>query len=391
MNDLHLFTSESVSEGHPDKVCDQISDAILDAVLSLDSKARVACETFAMKDHIIITGEISSKKHPDYAKIARNVLKRIGYTSEEVGINADTCRVDVLLNTQNPDIAMGVNRKDKYSQGAGDQGMMFGYASNESENYMPLAIVIAHKLVKVASSMRKEGKFKGARPDMKSQVTIDYTKPKRPRVDNVLMSIQHEPDVDMELFRKFIHEKIMIPVVKSFNLNEDFKWLINPTGRFVTGGPKGDTGLTGRKIIVDTYGGYARHGGGCFSGKDPSKVDRSAAYMARYIAKNLVAAGVADRIEIQLSYAIGVADPLSVSFSTFKTAKYSDHVILLLIRNLFDCRPGVIIEQFSLTKPTFKYEDTASYGHFGRSDLDLPWERLDKVEQIKAELAKIEK
>ena len=250
MNDLHLFTSESVSEGHPDKVCDQISDAILDAVLSLDSKARVACETFAMKDHIIITGEITSKKHPDYAKIARNVLKRIGYTSEEIGINCETCRVDVLLNTQSPDIAMGVNRKDKYTQGAGDQGMMFGYASNESENYMPLAIVIAHKLVKVATFMRKKGEFKGSRPDMKSQVTIDYTKPKKPRVDNVLMSVQHDPDIDIDMFRKFIHEEIMIPVIKSFNLNTDFKWLVNPTGRFVTGGPKGDTGLTGRKIIV---------------------------------------------------------------------------------------------------------------------------------------------
>ncbi len=379
-----LFTSESVSEGHPDKVCDQISDAILDACLLLDPKARVACECFISTEYLVIGGEITTSKAPDYEAIARSVLRKIGYVSPELGIGADTCKIDIQIKTQSPDIAMGVDRGDIALQGAGDQGIMFGYASNESEGYMPLAIVIAHKLVRVASILRKQGNFKGARPDMKSQVTIDYTDPNNIRIDTVLMSIQHDEDINEKEFKSFIYENIMKPVVESFGLNNDFKYLINPTGRFVVGGPKGDTGLTGRKIIVDTYGGTARHGGGAFSGKDPSKVDRSAAYMARYIAKNLVASGVADRLEIQLSYAIGVAEPLSISVTTFGTAHYDDDTILSLIHKVFDCRPGAIINNFSLLKPSFNYEDLASYGHFGRPDLDLPWEKLDKVDEILA-------
>ncbi len=383
----HLFTSESVSEGHPDKVCDQISDAILDATLALDANARVACETFATKNYVLISGEISAEAYPNYEQIARQVLVDIGYTSPELGIDGHQCQIDVRINQQSPDIKQGVNRGDLALQGAGDQGIMFGYASDENPGYMPLAIVIAHKLVRTASQLRKEGRFPGSRPDMKSQVTIDYRDPRHPRIHTVLMSIQHDDHVNFEVFKTFIHQQIMLPVVESFNLNTDFKTLINPTGRFVIGGPEGDTGLTGRKIIVDTYGGYARHGGGAFSGKDPSKVDRSAAYMARYIAKNLVAAGVAKRLEIQLSYAIGIAEPLSVSIMTFKTGRYDDDVILKVINALFDCRPGIITRDFALTKPTFKYQDIAAYGHFGRQDLHLPWEQLDKVEAIKTFLS----
>lgn len=383
-----LFTSESVSEGHPDKVCDQISDAILDACLALDPDAHVACECFATTEYILIGGEITAKCYPDYEKIARDVLRKIGYTSPELGIGADTCRIDVRVKEQSGDIAQGINRGSIDLQGAGDQGIMFGYASNESDGYMPLAVVIAHKLVRFASFLRKNGHFPQARPDMKSQVTIDYTNPNQIRIDTILMSIQHHPDIDEKQFKQFVLEKIMKPVAVSFGLNDDFKYLINPTGRFVIGGPAGDTGLTGRKIIVDTYGGTARHGGGCFSGKDPSKVDRSAAYMARYIAKNLVAAGVAKRLEIQLGYAIGVSEPLSISVTTFGTALYSDDVILRVIHQVFDCRPGAIIQQFSLLHPTFYYEDLASYGHFGRPDLDLPWEKLDQVEKIQKLLKK---
>lgn len=382
----HLFTSESVSEGHPDKVCDQISDAILDAVLKLDPNARVACETFATRDYVLISGEITASEHPDYEAIARKVLVNIGYIASELGINGYTCQVDTRINQQSSDIKQGVDRGDLAEQGAGDQGIMFGYASDENKGYMPLAIVIAHKLVRMASELRKQGLFPGARPDMKSQVTIDYQNARHPRIHTILMSVQHDEDVNLVEFKQFIQDNIMIPVAKAFNLNTDFKVLVNPTGRFVTGGPAGDTGLTGRKIIVDTYGGYARHGGGAFSGKDPSKVDRSATYMARYIAKNLVAAGVANRLEIQLSYAIGLADPLSVSIMTFKTGKYDDDVILKVINEVFDCRPGVITREFSLTKPNFNYQDIAAYGHFGRQDLNLPWEQLDKVEQIKKAL-----
>ena len=378
-----LFTSESVSEGHPDKVCDQISDAVLDACLAVDEKSHVACEVFATNNEIIIAGEITSKCKPDYVGIVKEVLKRIGYDRPELGTDYHTVKVEVKVKEQSPDINQGVEKKTPEEQGAGDQGIMFGYATNETEGYMPLAISIAHKLVREATAQRKSGEFKGARPDMKSQVTVDYTDPKNIRIDTVLMSIQHDEDVDLEKFKNYVHEHIMQKVVKSFGLNTDFKFLINPTGRFVIGGPAGDTGLTGRKIIVDTYGGTAEHGGGAFSGKDPSKVDRSAAYMARYIAKNLVAAGVAERLQVQLAYAIGVADPVSIGIKTYHTAKYSDTKILEIINRLFDCRPGMIIKNFNLTHPSFRYQDLTNYGHLGRPDLDLPWEKFDKVEQIK--------
>lgn len=375
-----LFTSESVSEGHPDKLCDQISDAILDYCLANDPNSRVACECFVTTEKLIIGGEITSNAKPDYERIARDVMRNIGYTDKKLGIGADSCEIEVLVKHQSKDIAQGV---DQEVQGAGDQGIMFGYATNESEGYMPLALVIAHKLVRYASNLRKLGAFKWARPDMKAQVTMDYTDLNNVRIDTVLMSIQHDPDFNEKEFKKFIYEEIMQHVVESFGLNKDFKYLINPTGRFVTGGPEGDTGLTGRKIIVDTYGGSARHGGGAFSGKDPSKVDRSAAYMARYVAKNLVASGVADRLEVQLSYAIGVAKPLSINVEGFGTLKVDVSKVLEIIEKVFDLTPAGIIKAFSLTKPSFKYQDLASYGHFGRPDLDLPWEKLDKVDAIK--------
>ncbi len=382
MKEEILFTSESVSEGHPDKVCDQISDAILDECLKQDPNSFVACECFATTDFLLIGGEITSNAKVNYEEVARDVIKRIGYDKDELGFNYKTVKILNLIKPQSSNIRQGVLNEDYLKTGAGDQGIMFGYASNESEGYMPLPICIAHKLVRVATSLRKEGKFKHARPDMKSQVTIDYTD-KTPRIKTILMSCSHDEDYNEHEFKEYIKKEIMEKVALSFGLNTDFNVLINPTGKFVIGGPAGDTGLTGRKIIVDTYGGSARHGGGAFSGKDPSKVDRSAAYYARYIAKNLVAAGVADRIEIQLSYAIGKAEPLSISLSTFKTSHYSDEKILDIIRKLFDCRPGAIIHQFSLRNPSFKYSDISNYGHFGRPDLDLPWEKLDKVDEIK--------
>ena len=378
-----LFTSESVSEGHPDKVCDQIADAILDACLAVDESARVACEVFATDNYILIGGEITCKSVVDYAQIARDVLKDIGYDRPEVGTDYHTVKIDVKVKTQSPDISMGVSQEKPEEIGAGDQGIMFGYATDETEGYMPLAISIAHKLVREATNQRKAGVFKGARPDMKSQVTIDYTDKDNIRIDTILMSIQHDEDVNLDEFKAYVRKSIMEKVAASFNLNLDFKVYINPTGRFVIGGPTGDTGVTGRKIIVDTYGGSAEHGGGAFSGKDPTKVDRSAAYYARYMAKNLVAAGVAERLRVQLSYAIGVAEPLSISIKTFKTAKYSDEKILEVIDKVFDARPGMIINQFKMRKPTFKYHKLTNYGHFGRPDLDLPWEKLDKVEQIR--------
>ena len=387
MKEKILFTSESVSEGHPDKVCDQIADAILDAVLKEDKDSFVACECFASTDFLLIGGEITTRANVDYEKIARDVIKSIGYDKDELGFNYQTVKILNKIKTQSPDIRQGVFNEDPLLYGAGDQGIMFGYASNESEGYMPLPICIAHKLVRIATQLRKEGKFKWARPDMKSEVTIDYSD-KKPKIKTILMSCQHDEDYDEKEFKTFIKEEIMKKVAASFDLNTDFEVLINPTGRFVLGGPAGDTGLTGRKIIVDTYGGSARHGGGSFSGKDPSKVDRSAAYQARYIAKNLVAAGVADRLEIQLSYAIGKAEPLSISVSTFKTSHYDDELILNIIRKVFDCRPGAIIKNFSLKEPSFKYRDVSNYGHFGRPDLNLPWEKLDKVDEIKALLKK---
>ncbi len=385
MKNEFLFTSESVSEGHPDKVCDQIADAILDECLRIDKYAHVACEVFATKEFVLIGGEITinSSVVPNYEKIARDTLRKIGYTSPEIGIGADTCKIEIRVNTQSSDIAMGVKHEDTLNMGAGDQGIMFGYATNESEGYMPLPLTIAHKLVRTATNLRKEGKFKHARPDMKSQVTIDYTDPNNIRIKTILMSIQHDETTDLAAFKKYVHDEIMVPVATSFNLNTDFDYLINPTGRFVIGGPLGDTGLTGRKLIVDTYGGSSRHGGGAFSGKDPSKVDRSASYYARYIAKNLVAAGAASRLEVQLSYAIGVAKPMSLSLSTFGTSHYDDEDILRAIETYFDARPGAIISSFKLNEPTWRYADICNYGVFGRPDIDLPWERLDKVEELK--------
>lgn len=387
MKHLNLFTSESVSEGHPDKVADQIADSILDECLKVDPNSRVACEVFVTKNFVLIGGEITSKAKPDYKQIVKNVLTDIGYTKKEYGFSADEVEVEVRVQQQSSDIAMGVDAKKPEDVGAGDQGIMFGYATNENEGYMPLPIAIAHKLVRVATNLRKSGEFKHARPDMKSQVSVDYTNPKKPRIATILMSIQHDPDIDMNAFKTYIKETIMIPVAKSFGLNSDFEVIINPTGQFVIGGPAGDTGVTGRKIIVDTYGGAGHHGGGAFSGKDPTKVDRSAAYFARYIAKNLVAAGVADKLEIQLGYAIGKNEPVSIYVDTFETSNFSSDEIVNLIQKVFDLRPGMIIKNFSLTKPTFEYHRLTNYGHFGRPDLNLPWEKLDKVDEIKKIIA----
>ncbi len=387
MKHLNLFTSESVSEGHPDKVADQIADSILDGCLKVDPSSRVACEVFVTKNFVLIGGEITSKAKPDYKQIVKNVLTDIGYTKKEYGFSADEVEVEVRVQQQSSDIAMGVDAKKPEDVGAGDQGIMFGYATNENEGYMPLPIAIAHKLVRVATNLRKSGEFKHARPDMKSQVSVDYTNPKKPRIATILMSIQHDPDIDMNAFKSYIKESIMIPVAKSFGLNSDFEVIINPTGQFVIGGPAGDTGVTGRKIIVDTYGGAGHHGGGAFSGKDPTKVDRSAAYFARYIAKNLVAAGVADKLEIQLGYAIGKNEPVSIYVDTFGTSNFSSDEIVNLIQKVFDLRPGMIIKNFSLTKPTFEYHKLTNYGHFGRPDLNLPWEKLDKVSEIKKIIA----
>lgn len=378
----NLFTSESVSEGHPDKLCDQISDAILDECLRQDKYSRVACECFATTNLLVIGGEITTNAKVDYEAVARDVMRRIGYTAEDLGIDADTCEIKVVMDTQSSDIALGTNVE---VGGAGDQGIMFGYATNETETYMPLPISMAHELVRYASELRHNGTFKHARPDMKSQVTIDYTDENNPKVDTILMSIQHDPDFNEEEFKTFIKEKIMKEVVRKHHMNEDYKVFINPTGRFVIGGPHGDTGLTGRKIIVDTYGGMARHGGGAFSGKDPSKVDRSAAYIARYIAKNIVAAGLCDRIEIQLSYAIGVKDPTSVHVDTYGTGKVADEVILDAIKKEFDLTPQGIINTLDLLNPI--YGPTAAYGHFGRTDVEFPWEKLNKVEDLKKYLA----
>lgn len=378
----NLFTSESVSEGHPDKLCDQISDAILDECLRQDKYSRVACECFATTNLLVIGGEITTNAKVNYEAVARDVMRRIGYTAEDLGIDADTCEIKVVMDTQSSDIALGTNVE---VGGAGDQGIMFGYATNETETYMPLPISMAHELVRYASELRHNGTFKHARPDMKSQVTIDYTDENNPKVDTILMSIQHDPDFNEEEFKTFIKEKIMKEVVRKHHMNEDYKVFINPTGRFVIGGPHGDTGLTGRKIIVDTYGGMARHGGGAFSGKDPSKVDRSATYITRYIAKNIVAAGLCDRIEIQLSYAIGVKDPTSVHVDTYGTGKVADEVILDAIKKEFDLTPQGIINTLDLLNPI--YGPTAAYGHFGRTDVEFPWEKLNKVEDLKKYLA----
>lgn len=373
-----LFTSESVSEGHSDKICDQISDAILDACLKEDSLSRVACECFITTNKIIIGGEITTKSKVNYINIARKVLKEIGYNNAEWGIDWKTCEVEILIKTQSPDIFIGIDKEK--SGGAGDQGIIFGYATNESNNYMPLSISIAHALVKKASILRKKGLFNGARPDMKSQVTLNLTNIKNIYIDTILMSIQHDENINENEFKNFIFNKILKPVVKEFKMNLDFKILINPTGRFVIGGPKSDVGLTGRKNIVDTYGGYARHGGGSFSGKDGTKVDRSAAYMARYVAINIVAAGLTEKCEIQLSYAIGIAEPISIFIETFGTNFVPNNIILKAIKENFDFRPQAMIKKLELQKPI--YQKISNYGHFGNCNINLPWEKLDKVESL---------
>ena len=378
-----LFTSESVGPGHPDKICDQVSDAILDACMAQDPMSRVACECFTTNELFVVGGEITTTAKVNYEEIVRNTLRKIGYTDKSLGIGADTCKVQVVITTQSPDIAQGVNKAlDDNETGAGDQGIMFGYATDETPAYMPLPIFLSHRLVERADVLRKSGEFKYARPDMKSQVTVDYADPKNIKIVSVLMSIQHDPDFKEDEFKAYIKENVIDYVMKQYNLNLDYSVLINPTGRFVVGGPEGDTGLTGRKIIVDTYGGTSAHGGGAFSGKDCTKVDRSAAYMARYIAKNLVAAGVAERLQIQLAYAIGVSQPTSINVKGYESAKFSYDEIVKCIRDLFPLTPNGIINCFDLRRPI--YEQTATYGHFGRDDLDLPWEKLDKVEQIKS-------
>jgi len=383
-----LFTSEAVSEGHPDKLCDQVADAILDACLKLDANAHVAIECFAAKQKLLIGGEVGfSAKNitaPDYKSIAKQVMKDIGYTNPDYEFSINEVEIIDWVQTQSSDINQAVSQQETT---AGDQGLMFGYATNETKEYMPLAIVIAQKLVKLASALRKGGKFLHARPDMKSQVTIDYTG-HQPKIHHIVMSIQHDDGIDLEAFKSYVLDAVIYPVVKPYQLDEDFKVTINPSNRFVLGGPAGDTGLTGRKIIVDTYGGYARHGGGSFSGKDATKVDRSGAYLARYIAINLVASGIVDKVEVQLAYIIGQANPVSISIFTFDTMKFgmNEATLLPVITSVFNFKPGDIIEAFKLNKPQFLYKDTSIYGHFGRLDLKLPWEQLDKVEAIKSKL-----
>ena len=388
-----LFTSESVTEGHPDKMCDQISDAILDALMAQDPMSRVACETCTTTGLVLVMGEITTKAYVDIQKIVRDTIREIGYTGDEYGFNADACGVLTAIDEQSADIAMGVDKaleakENRMSEadldaiGAGDQGMMFGYATNETDEYMPYPISLAHKLALQLTKVRKDGTLKYLRPDGKTQVTVEYDENGKPfRLDAVVLSTQHDPDVSQEQIHKDIRKYVFDPVLPAGMVDDKTKLFINPTGRFVIGGPHGDSGLTGRKIIVDTYGGYARHGGGAFSGKDCTKVDRSAAYAARYVAKNIVAAGLADKCEIQHSYAIGVAYPTSVMADTYGTGKVDDAKLEEIIRENFDLRPAGIIRMLDLRRPIYK--QTAAYGHFGRNDLDLPWEKLDKVEELK--------
>jgi S-adenosylmethionine synthetase len=389
----YFFTSESVSEGHPDKMCDQISDAVLDAILAKDPNARVACETATSTGLIVVMGEISTSTYVDIEKLVRETVRGIGYTRAKYGFDADTCGVVVSIKEQSSDIAQGVdkalevregNDEDTYATtGAGDQGMMIGFACNETPEYMPLTISLAHKLVRRLAEARKNGEIEWLRPDAKSQVTVEYEFGKPKRVDAIVISTQHSPDVTQKEIRETVIERIINEVVPRNLLDDETRVFVNPTGRFVTGGPLGDAGLTGRKIIVDTYGGVARHGGGAFSGKDGTKVDRSAAYMARYVAKNVVAAGLADRFELQVSYAIGVAEPTSLAVETFGTGKISDEAIEALIRKHFDMRPAAIIQTLDLRSPIFK--QVAAYGHFGREDLSVAWERTDKADILRQE------
>ncbi|MGF7428796.1 methionine adenosyltransferase [Lactiplantibacillus argentoratensis] len=392
MSERHLFTSESVSEGHPDKIADQISDAILDAMLAQDPQARVAVETSVTTGLVLVFGEVSTKAYVDIQKVVRDTIKSIGYVDGQYGFDGDNCAVLVSLDEQSPDIAQGVDDSletrsgdaDPLDQiGAGDQGMMFGYAINETPELMPLPIALSHRLMRKIAALRKDGTIKWLRPDAKAQVTVEYDEDNQPkRIDTVVLSTQHDPDVDLDTIRQTVIDQVIKAVLPADLLDDQTKYLVNPTGRFVIGGPQGDAGLTGRKVIVDTYGGFAHHGGGAFSGKDATKVDRSASYAARYIAKNVVAAGLADQVEVQLAYAIGVAEPVSIAVDTAGTGKVSDEALINAIRDNFDLRPAGIIKMLDLQRPI--YQQTAAYGHFGRTDIDLPWEHTDKVDALKA-------